>query len=374
MALIKCFECKNQISDQAKTCPHCGVRLKKSHPIRTTLIILFCLFLVYLFFGVFREYSEVSNYAENTLGKNKLSEKEQLQREVKIWLNSKEEVKELGLKCLSVGLVKESQNKYIGLARFDNGEETHVDVTTDGDQYLMSAKFPLEKKKKEKQHEFQEGQKVKFTKGMYDQIENGMSYNEVVQILGQEGEQISSSDIEGYSTEMYMWQNLDGSNLNIVIQNGIVSMKNQFGLTGGITSTKAYSPEMLEKDIKRFKKWQLAERYYGNTNLLGISLGEWLERVRNVLENNPIGKPGQIEIIEKDSVITVKIIKEDVQGIVHNFAFYLSCSNIDEKELNIPDGVEIEKICIPSGVRATGERSNDSLETWIAMVTLAGLG
>ena len=157
MALIECFECKKQISDQAKTCPHCGVRLKKSHPIRTTLIILFCLFLVYLFLGVFREYSEVTNYAENTLGKNKLSEKEQLQLEVKNWLNSKEEVKELGLKCLSIGLVKESQNKYIGLAKFDNGEETDVEVTTDGDQYLMSAKFPLGIPKKEKENEFQEG-------------------------------------------------------------------------------------------------------------------------------------------------------------------------------------------------------------------------
>ena len=27
MALIKCPECENQISDQSKTCPHCGYRL-----------------------------------------------------------------------------------------------------------------------------------------------------------------------------------------------------------------------------------------------------------------------------------------------------------------------------------------------------------
>lgn len=28
MALIRCPECKKQVSDQAKSCPHCGMRLK----------------------------------------------------------------------------------------------------------------------------------------------------------------------------------------------------------------------------------------------------------------------------------------------------------------------------------------------------------
>lgn len=30
MALIKCEECKNEVSDTAKRCPHCGYKLKKS--------------------------------------------------------------------------------------------------------------------------------------------------------------------------------------------------------------------------------------------------------------------------------------------------------------------------------------------------------
>ena len=30
MALISCPECKKQVSDQAKSCPHCGVKLKKA--------------------------------------------------------------------------------------------------------------------------------------------------------------------------------------------------------------------------------------------------------------------------------------------------------------------------------------------------------
>ena len=32
MALIKCHECSNQISDQAATCPHCGAPPKKQAP------------------------------------------------------------------------------------------------------------------------------------------------------------------------------------------------------------------------------------------------------------------------------------------------------------------------------------------------------
>ncbi len=241
MALIECFECKNQISDQAKTCPHCGAKTKKKHPVVIVLVLLAGVFafssVYFAFSSVYHAANTITDLYDGALpARCKKSEEQLLQLRVKNWLNSEEEIKELGLKCLSVGLVKESLNKYIGLAKFDNGEETHIDVTTDGNRYSMSAKFPLGIPKRKGKNEFQESQlevqKVKFTKEMYDQIENKMSYSEVVQILGQEGEQISSSGIEGYSTEAYMWQNLDGSNLIIVIQNGIVSMKNQFGLKG----------------------------------------------------------------------------------------------------------------------------------------------
>lgn len=40
MSLIECKECKKQISDKAKTCPHCGAKVKKSHPVRLVLMIL----------------------------------------------------------------------------------------------------------------------------------------------------------------------------------------------------------------------------------------------------------------------------------------------------------------------------------------------
>ena len=32
MALIKCPECKKQVSDSAEACPHCGYKLKEHEP------------------------------------------------------------------------------------------------------------------------------------------------------------------------------------------------------------------------------------------------------------------------------------------------------------------------------------------------------
>lgn len=50
-----------------------------------------------------------------------------------------------------------------------------------------------------------------------------MSYSEVQRILGSPGDEVSSNEIEGVPgvmddirTVMYMWQNSDGSNMNVV--------------------------------------------------------------------------------------------------------------------------------------------------------------
>jgi hypothetical protein len=70
------------------------------------------------------------------------AEKKKLEIQVKDWLNTKEEIKELQLECLSVTLTKESATKYTGLAQFYNGEKTEVEVTSDNDSYLFHAQMP----------------------------------------------------------------------------------------------------------------------------------------------------------------------------------------------------------------------------------------
>lgn len=64
----------------------------------------------------------------------------------------------------------------------------------------------------------------------YNEIQPGMSYAEVVAILGREGEEMSSNEIGGYRTVMYMWENRFGANMNAMFQNDEMVQKAQFGL------------------------------------------------------------------------------------------------------------------------------------------------
>jgi hypothetical protein len=60
-------------------------------------------------------------------------------------------------------------------------------------------------------------------------VRTGMSVDQVAAILGS-GDEISRSDIAGYNTVMYSWKNRNGSNMNVMFQNGSVVSKAQFGL------------------------------------------------------------------------------------------------------------------------------------------------
>jgi hypothetical protein len=70
------------------------------------------------------------------------------------------------------------------------------------------------------------------TMDQYKQLQTGMSYRAVKKILGCDGVELSSSDIAGYKTEMYMWSGAGGlgANMNAMFQNDRLQMKAQFGL------------------------------------------------------------------------------------------------------------------------------------------------
>jgi hypothetical protein len=76
------------------------------------------------------------------------------------------------------------------------------------------------------------------TMAKYNQIQNGMSYSQVVGIIGQSGVEMSRNRMEGVAgvmpsvdTVMYMWQNDGGlSNMNAMFQNDRLISKAQFGL------------------------------------------------------------------------------------------------------------------------------------------------
>jgi Domain of Unknown Function with PDB structure (DUF3862) len=64
----------------------------------------------------------------------------------------------------------------------------------------------------------------------YKKIKNGMSYDEVKKIIGQDGEEISNTSAGGFKTVMYQWMNADATNVEVMFQNGKVDTKSQFGL------------------------------------------------------------------------------------------------------------------------------------------------
>ena len=68
------------------------------------------------------------------------------------------------------------------------------------------------------------------TMANYNSISTGMSYREVVSILGEEGTEMSRNEIGGYTTVMYMWKKWSGANMNAMFQNGKLVQEAQFGL------------------------------------------------------------------------------------------------------------------------------------------------
>jgi hypothetical protein len=69
------------------------------------------------------------------------------------------------------------------------------------------------------------------TLAQYEQLQSGMSEQQVYNILGP-GTELSRSDLAGYTTVMYQWEGSGslGANMNAMFQNGELIQKAQFGL------------------------------------------------------------------------------------------------------------------------------------------------
>lgn len=70
------------------------------------------------------------------------------------------------------------------------------------------------------------------TKDEFEQIETGMSYDEVCDIIGSEGDLVAENSFAGYETSIYTWKGYGsmGANANITFQNDEVFTKAQAGL------------------------------------------------------------------------------------------------------------------------------------------------
>jgi len=68
------------------------------------------------------------------------------------------------------------------------------------------------------------------TQAKYDQIREGMTYEDVSQIIGTSGKEISRADSSGSTTVVYYWLNADNSSMNATFRDGRLTGKTQFGL------------------------------------------------------------------------------------------------------------------------------------------------
>jgi hypothetical protein len=68
------------------------------------------------------------------------------------------------------------------------------------------------------------------TKATYANVREGMTYEQVVAIVGPPGQELSSNEIGGFRTVMYQWEAGFMANANMTFQNGKLVAKAQFGL------------------------------------------------------------------------------------------------------------------------------------------------
>jgi hypothetical protein len=208
-----------------------------------------------------------------------------------------------------------------------------------------------------------------FTSSMYTQIRKGMTYRQVADVLGADGEQLSSSYFDGAANQVYVWANTDDSHICVVFRDGTVLVKTQSGLPGIAPLPPFQGVKSELHEFERFRNWQLARELDGRITLLGLSLSQWLEKANGTRS----GEPAQIDIVEQDDGLTITLTHRAPKGVTHQTVFYLTCLSPEDENIESPAGMETEVLCIPSRMADDGKESDSPALTWKAMAELAGL-
>ena len=74
------------------------------------------------------------------------------------------------------------------------------------------------------------GTVYELTPEKYESLKNGMTYQQVAEILGGEGSEFSSSETARFKTVIYRWQGQNGSHVLATFQNGRLVVKFQSGI------------------------------------------------------------------------------------------------------------------------------------------------
>lgn len=80
-------------------------------------------------------------------------------------------------------------------------------------------------------HDVQQQQQANtITLAQFNRIQNGMTYQQVVQIIGRQGTVISENSIAGIHNIMYQWEAGFMANMSAMFQDGKLIQKSQFGM------------------------------------------------------------------------------------------------------------------------------------------------
>ncbi len=175
---------------------------------------------------------------------------EKIQPKIKDWVNSelkeKKDISKYELYCTDVVLYKDTEISLKGFALLKDLKQLAVEATQVEDKIIYSCDFSELNIQKLTSPD----NSPKFTLDMYNQITDGMTYSDVVNIVGNEGEKFSSSYVDGFTSEIFWWTNSDGSNFNVVFHNNSLIMKNQFGLKLKPNNKSSYKKNFTLDDYK----------------------------------------------------------------------------------------------------------------------------
>ena len=70
----------------------------------------------------------------------------------------------------------------------------------------------------------------RYTLSQFNEVSTGMTSGQVESVMGAPGELLSDAAVAGYTSQMYTWRNIDGSNMVVQFADGAVITKSQLGL------------------------------------------------------------------------------------------------------------------------------------------------
>lgn len=228
-----CKHCKSTIPKGAKVCPYC--RKKQSGKGKTILIVIIVIIVIAAIGSGNNSSSSNDNSSipasNNNTNTNVASTESFSEKEVSGLTEEKFNKIETGMSYDEVvAIIGEdgtniSESEVAGIKtviyEWTSSEKWgNANITFQDGKVINKAQFGVSS-----------GDDIEITMEQYNAVQTGMSYDEVVAILGGEGSLLSDTEIAGSKSQIYMWNgNSFGANANITFSDGKVISKAQVGL------------------------------------------------------------------------------------------------------------------------------------------------